>query len=335
MDSAANQRGFSALEVCIAALLTVGLLGVAFSLVNRNQAIYTSETNMTDLNQNVRVSMDLLTRDIQTAGMGLPGPSGSMAAIYYVDGANDTPDALLLLNGDAFAPTVDVDSESGTSFTCVFTGDITVTGSGSSAQFSYQGPGGSALPLFQTFVTTPRYYVVYDNLRSRVMELTADGELDGSGKVVLTYNGSNYRNPGALFSTALGGATVLDTDPPDYPASKVAMLGSMVGYRVNTTTGELLRSEDMTNWYAVARGITDLQVRYRCISRDGSGNVVETVEAAPTNRGTVRAVEVRLAAETADLPPTAKAYRQVVQTFEVSPRNFNLLNNTNLSSDVD
>ena len=60
----------------------------------------------------------------------------------------------------------------------------------------------------------------------------------------------------------------------------------------------------------------------------------EVVE-APGDRGTVRAVEVRLSAETADLPRSAKAYRQVVQTFEVSPRNFNLLNNTNLSSDVD
>jgi hypothetical protein len=113
------------------------------------------------------------------------------------------------------------------------------------------------------------------------------------------------------------------------------MLGTTVGYRVNTTTHELERTEDLTNWYSVARGVTDLQFRYRILYKDGSGNPVNDIVDAPGVRGTVRAVEVRLSAETADLPRSAKAYRQVVQKFEVSPRNFNLLNNTNLSSDVD
>jgi len=335
MKSFDSQRGFTVLELTVAALLTVGLLGVTFALVNRNQEVFTSETNMTDLNQNVRVAMDLLTRDLQTAGMGLSCPSGSMAAIYYVDGASGAADGLLILNADPYAPSIDVDGAPvGTTFTCTPTGDLTITGSGSSAQFTYLGANNATLNMFRSFSSSSKRYIVYDTTKARVMELTSNGSYN-AGKVSLTYDSAKYANPPATFSTAMGGATVSDTGTPDYPNSRIAMLGTSVGYRVNANTNELERTEDLSNWYTVARGITNMQVRYRCITKDGFGATVETIETAPADRGTMRAIEVTLYAETADLPPTAKGYRRVVQRFEVSPRNFNLLNNTNLSSDVD
>jgi hypothetical protein len=278
--------------------------------------------------------MDLLTRDLQTSGMGLSCTSGTMAAIYYVNGASSAPDAMMILNGDPFAPAVDVDGDPvGSEFTCTLTGDVTVTGSGGSATFSYMGPGGTMLPLYQNFSAGGKYYVVYDATRARVIRPNGNGSSPSAGKMTLGY--STMTSPAGQFSTAMAGVTVLDEAAPDYPVARMAMLGTTVGYRVNTTTRELERTEDLTNWYSVARGVTDLQFRYRLLYKDGSGNPVNEIVDAPGNRGTVRAIEVRLSAETADLPSSAKAYRQVVQIFEVSPRNFNLLNNTNLSSDVD
>jgi Tfp pilus assembly protein PilV len=331
-----TQRGFSVLEVAIAAFLTVGLMGIVFGLVNRHQAIFTSETNTTDMNQNMRVAMDMLTRDLQTAGMGLPEPSGTMDAIYYVNGTGTNPDAMLLLNGDAYAPSVDVDSLTGTTFTCTRGGDIVATGSGGSSQFSYTGASGATLRLFQAYGTSAKNYLVYDTQRAMVMQLQADAQTLGASQLTIQYNGGTFRNPATLLSNALGGVAVADSGAPaDYTIAKIALLNTMVAYRVNVANRELERTEDLTNWYAVARGITDMQIRYRCISLDVSGNPVETMEDAPPDRGRVRAVEVKLTAETADLPPSAPGYRRVVMLFEVSPRNFNLLNNVNLSSSVD
>jgi hypothetical protein len=335
MQFAKNEKGFSVLEVAVAAFLTVGLLAVVFLLVNRNQQVYVTESTVTDMNQNLRTSVDLLTRDIQAAGMGLQRPNGCFAAVYYVDGASGAPDSMMILNGDSYAPSVDVDSQTSGSFTCTMTGDITVTGSGSSSTFTYLGAGNSTLNLFQGFSTAPKYYVVYDDLRAQVFALTGNGQYaSATGKVTLNYNTSNYRNPPTLLSTALGGATVSDTGDPDYPNARIAMLGSMVAYRLNTTTGELLRTEDLTNWYAVARGLLDLQVRYRLLSKNVSGTVTESMSDTPADRRDIRSVEVTIRAETPDIPSTSKSYRQAIHKFEVAPRNFNLLNNTNLSSNL-
>src|SRR5262249_41130830 len=173
--------------------------------------------------------------------------------------------------------------------------------------------------------------------KAMVMQLSANGQanppLPAVQALTLTYDAATFRNPATLFSNALSGVAVADSGAPaNYLVTRIALMSSMVAYRVNTATGELERTENLTNWYSVARGITDMQLQYRCITpADPTG----TLFPAPADRGTVRAVEVQLTAETADLPPSAKGYRRVVQLFEVAPRNFNLLNNVNLSSSVD
>jgi hypothetical protein len=75
-------------------------------------------------------------------------------------------------------------------------------------------------------------------------------------------------------------------------------------------------------------------MRYRVVSRNGAGQIVETVTDAPAERKNIRAVEITISAETPDLDANDKGYRQVTHKFEVAPRNFNLLNNTNLSSNL-
>lgn len=328
-----GEKGFSLLETMMAAVLTVGLMGVTFSLVNRNQQVFVSETNVTDLNQNMRVSADMLTRDIQSAGMGLPRINGSFAAIFYTNGANGAPDTLMIANGDPFAPIADVtDRAAGSAeFFTIPPPDVTVTGNGSNQVMTYSGPGGQAKPIYKAFTSDPKMYIVYDDTRAMIMQLTQDGQIVGTGggaRLRLQHNPTSYANPPSVFGS------VLDTGEPDYGNAKISVLQSMIGYRVNQNTDELERTEDLTNWYAVARGITNFQVEYRVISKDASGNLVETVTSAPTDRKSIRAVIVTLSGETADLAPGNKGYRQAVVRFEASPRNFNLLNNNNLSSNT-
>jgi Tfp pilus assembly protein PilW len=328
-----KQRGFSLLELTIGAMLTVGLMGAIFALVGRNQQVFLSEVNTTDMNENARTAVDLLTRDVQSAGMGLPRVNGSFAAIFYTDGASGTPDSILMVNGDPYGPDADVNSRAAGSaeFFCVPPSDVKVTGNGSNVQMTYVGANNQVKPIYKSYDTDPRLYICYDDSHAMVFALSQDGMITGSGanaQLKLQHNPSIYWNPPSVFGTTL------DTAEPDYPNAKISLLGSLIGYRVNTTTHELERTEDLTNWYAVARGIVDMQVQYRTVTKV-NGVVTESVSAAPADRRSIRSVIITLTAETADLPSTSKNYRRTVQQVEITPRNFNLLSNTNLSSNTE
>lgn len=323
-----RENGFSLIELTVAALLTVGLMGVIFLLLNRNQQVFVSESSVTDMNENMRTAVDLLTRDVQSAGMGLPRTPGSFAAIFYVNGASDAPDSILMVNGDPFAPVVDVGEASNGDATldCIPPPELPA-GAGTG---TYTDNKGAVHLLYKAYFADPKFYVCYDDTRLRVMALTSDGQIVstvGGTRLRLQHNVANDASPAA----ALG--SPVDTVVPDYPTAKIAPLTSLTAYRVNRTTGELERTEDLLNWHSVARGVIDLQVEYRVVTgKDVNGNDIENLVSVPVDRRDIRSVSIKITIETPDLEPIAKGYRRAVQKFEVAPRNFNLLNNTNLSA---
>lgn len=320
MKAINSQSGFSLLELMLAAVLTVGLIGGVFALMRSNQKLFVTETSVTDMNGNLRTAVDLISRDVQAAGMGLPRPNGSFASIFYRN-FSSIPDSMLIVNGDPFAPAADLDEFTSGSPTiyCEKPPDVT----GTSGAFTYLGDNAVSVPFYRAYSTNPRYYMVYDDKRARYFPLTANGVLetvDGVQKLKLTYDVSQLRNPASLFGS------LIDTGEPNYESNaKVAVIASLIGYRVNRVTRELERTEDLTNWYAVARGILDMQISFRT---SDSGNA----ENAPSDRRSIRAVIVEVTAETPDLFPDDKNYRKTTHRFEVAPRNFNLLRNTNLSA---
>src|SRR6185369_8065981 len=97
----------------------------------------------------------------------------------------------------------------------------------------------------------------------------------------------------------------IDAGVPDYNNAQVSVLGPLIGYRLNQTSGELERTEDLANWYGIARGITDFQVEYRTVVKSG-GAIVESVTSAPPDRRSIRSVVITIAAQTPDLPPGNK-----------------------------
>lgn len=337
-----NESGFSLPELLIAALLTVGLLGVVFALTGRNQQVFVTESGVTDMNQNVRTAVDFLTRDIQSAGMGMPRPNACFAAIYYVNGAGGAPDQIMIVNGDPYAPTVYINSQPGASSTFSFVkpSDVTVTGSGSSASFTYTDQHtGQMTNLYTVFSSaSPKYYVCYDDKKAVVFALTGASQYTAATQMIqLTHDTSNSMNRAGIFGTTvdqLFPAPSGDTGQPAYAdTTEIAVLGGLIGYRINQNTNELERTEDLTNWYTIARGITNLQIQYRTVT--GTIAVpINNVEEAPNDRRTIRAASITISAQTPDLSPGDKGFRQAIQTFEVAPRNLNLLRNNNLSGNA-
>ena len=63
-----NEHGFSIVELVISLAITLVLLGVAIKMFNVQQDAYNSQEQVTDLHQNIRTSMDAVSREIRMAG---------------------------------------------------------------------------------------------------------------------------------------------------------------------------------------------------------------------------------------------------------------------------
>ncbi|MCI0487884.1 MAG: hypothetical protein L0229_14930 [Blastocatellia bacterium] len=344
-----NESGFSLLELMMAALLTVGLMGAIFALANRNQQVFVTEFGVVDMNQNMRTAMDMITRDIQSAGMGLPRGVSNFAAIYYKDGtATDpnAPDEIMMLNGDPFAPVADVTEQAAGSseFFLEPPADVTITGEGANQIFTYKDREGNPQQVYRSYENDSKIYIVYDDLHAMIFTMSRDAQTVAQGAkqlVSVQHNPTGFLNPPSVFGS------VIDGSEPDYEDSRVAILGGSIGYRLNRNTGELERTEDLQTWFPVARGIIGFQIQYRVLARalndsvkekttsiPGEDAIVDTGDGTntPTSRRDIRSVIITIEAETPDVAPGNQSYRRIIQRFEVSPRNFNLLNNNNLKS---
>lgn len=330
MKRANNEGGFSLIETAVAALMTVGLMAGTFALINKNQQVYVTESSVTDMNENMRTAVDILTRDLQSAGMGLPRTPGSFAAVFYINGANNLPDSLMIMNGDPYAPVADV-KETGNGnadLYCIPPPELPANvGYG-----TYLDKDGVSHWLYKSFANDAKTYICYDDTMARVISLTADGTITNTAqgtRLRLQHTVASDTNPANVF-----GSTI-DTGTPDYATAKIAPLGSLTAYRLNRQSGELERTENLQDWYTIARGVINFQVEYRIVSgKDVNGNDIETIVGSPDDRRDIRSVILTITAETPDLEPGTKGYRRTIQKFEVTPRNFNLLNNTNLSAPV-
>ncbi len=335
-----GESGFSMLEVTLCALLTVGLMGVIFAVSNRNQQVFVTEMGVVDMNQNVRTVIDLMTRDIQVAGVGLPSGTKNMVPFFYTNGANGAPDTIMMINGDPFAPVATLDERAAGSseFFLLPPHGLTTTGSGSNQIFTYVGEENKNYKLYRDSKIDDKQYIVYDEEHAMIFDLTGDGQTVGNGpteRIKLEHNPTSYSNPPSVFGT------LLDTEEPDYGNSNVALLGSMIGYRLNQQTNELERTENLEDWFPVARGIVNLQIEYRVARRTAAGAVEEKVTETPgavgdllpsntpTSRKQIRSIVITVEAETPDVDPGERTYRRVVHKFEVTPRNLNLVNRNN------
>ena len=105
MKQKTNEQGFSILEMLIALSITIGLTGTLFYFFKRAQDTFIVDSSKTDLNQNFRAALDLMARDVQAAGAGIPMFLGPIAS-KDGGGANANPslnpaDSVLILYGNS------------------------------------------------------------------------------------------------------------------------------------------------------------------------------------------------------------------------------------------
>jgi prepilin-type N-terminal cleavage/methylation domain-containing protein len=291
-----TQSGFSLLELMVAMLVTLIVSGAVFGLITAGQGAFRREPELTDRQQNIRVAMDLIQRDLLTAGSGLPtaapfarvftpgldgagpiGPSSARPAPY-----NGNSDFLEMLGADTECPEVPVDAVSA---------DPVITTLVDLPQGCYRGPGGFS-PILVFFNTgAVRWGLaggVNDGAPAPDTSVTFAGAQPGSANItpwpggaipvriasmqVVRYEiapdlaANDVRTPPCLWRSASGG---LDAGGAYQPAPAAA-----------------------GNWQLVARGIEDMQVVYR---QADEGVVTTPVAAIPVPPAQiVREVEVTL-----------------------------------------
>jgi type II secretory pathway pseudopilin PulG len=105
MSAARNEAGFSLTELLVAMLVTMIVSGAVFTLLNAGQGAFRREPELTDRQQNIRLAMDLIQRDISVAGAGM---DPSEQAFSVGDGPNDTAPLLNAFPGGGTGPSAEV-----------------------------------------------------------------------------------------------------------------------------------------------------------------------------------------------------------------------------------
>lgn len=317
-----HEAGFSLVELMVAMTVTLIVTGAIYGLLSGGQSAFRREPEISDRQQNIRLAMDLITRDVASAGANMPG---------YVQTFT------VGLDGGSISTCQD---NNGNPVTCpigpsgVKTDELEILANpnGVDMEASCDYPGGSSsnvrLRAGTTGINTSSVVLIF---------LT-----DGTWTIRNINGGINYPNPGdgdcaanqphANVQFMNGGDTTgynlssglcagtwngtsCDTAPGNACTNTVGckvqgvLLGEIVHYRIrNGSDGvpnlERWSSGTVSNFIAggipqfqvVARGIDDLQVRYTnaggtAVDQDNAPVVVGNDLTTPITR-----VEVTLSA---------------------------------------
>ena len=152
--------------------------------------------------------MDMLTRDMQSAGMGLPTglPGDNFAAILLHERRGCRPRSVMMLNGDPFAPTALVKSQTGLDFVVDRPLEVPIPTpvSGTSQIYNYIGEYNVQTGIYDDFTADPRRYLVYDSVRAMTFTLANNGvSAAPNSQITLTRNATGFDNPATDFGSAL------------------------------------------------------------------------------------------------------------------------------------
>jgi prepilin-type N-terminal cleavage/methylation domain-containing protein len=279
-----GESGFSLIELTVAMVVTLIVTGAIYGLLAGGQSAFRREPELSDRQQNVRVAMDMIMRDISNAGSGLP--EWVQVFTRNLDGPTATP-LQYGLNG-AYADELEMitngqghDNEP----VCYQSG----TNNASNIRLTRLTVGGAtpianqtAVIIFQDGTWTMRYITgAASNSTMVVGELNC---VSGSNTLLSFAPGvtdkAGMNNASGSTCQANAGA---GTGTPPMGTANTGTLGctgagtgvccqaaevsfaQLVRYRIrnNGTVPELQRWDSSNPGYqTVARGIEDLQVQY-------------------------------------------------------------------------
>lgn len=99
-ERSANEKGFSLVELLIAMMVFTVIMGSVITLVVKSQRIFSIEQNAAEMNQNGRLLIDFLTRDIQQSKENGLGLGQRFRSVYSYNGPEGKTDELTIVSSD-------------------------------------------------------------------------------------------------------------------------------------------------------------------------------------------------------------------------------------------
>jgi prepilin-type N-terminal cleavage/methylation domain-containing protein len=96
--SASSESGFTLTELLITSVVFTVIIGSVASLVQNSQSIFRAQQGVADMDQNARLMIDFLTRDIQESKQNAIGLGANFNPIFSYNGPTGKPDQLTILS---------------------------------------------------------------------------------------------------------------------------------------------------------------------------------------------------------------------------------------------
>lgn len=271
------QAGFSLVELLVAMVVTLVITGAMFGLLTGGQSAFKTQPERTDRQQNIRTSMDLIMRDVGSAGVGMPPfiqvftPGKNGAGPMGTKGQN-TDDIEMLANNSGYdnEPVCNALGQSNSSQVKLVRGTTSI-------------PPNIPIMIIMADGTWTMRYLVDTQVNQGGPGPCQAGTPHTQVNVNPGGDPTNQNTPGGVCQPnnfGVGNAGIPSAMPP-VPSCNMAEpacctvieigLGGVIGYRVRTGTDgmpNLERSENGATYQIIARGIDDMQVQY--VRADGA-----------------------------------------------------------------
>ncbi len=317
--------GFTLIEFAISNLAVMIMLAATFTLLN---TIFVANSGMTDMmrtQQNIRVAMNMITRDVTMAGTGLPNggiavPNGTNSSALSrpgVGGALATPNntIAILAPGDGAGPAIN----------SVATDAITITA------INQESPTWTVLSVN----TSSTYVDFVDNVREGTTEL-----FTGDLLVFTNVNGSVFGCATSVSATSdrvffsasdamsvnqpnaqFGNLSSVANDDGTYPPTTATRINIITYYIDNssTTHPRLMRAVNAQAAQIIVEDIENLQFSYDLF--DFETNSETSNQTTTTFPNQIRSVRVSIAGRSADVMERSGRYFRFSLGSKVNVRN--------------
>ena len=305
MQTRTSQSGFSLVELMVALVCTLLVSGAIYGLLSSGQGAFRREPEVADMQQNLRLAMDTISRDVATAGMGSI-TAAPLAQIFMPNldnldlprpevGASGKTDELSLMTSRSWCGAEQICNSSSGSTSHIWLTAQTSCAAANDTPIILMGDGTWTI-RHVTGVTTDNGGGLCQGTQQADLAFAAEtsGGLNVSGGLC-TYNGFGS-NPLSCNLT--------------YPTAFI-LNGDVVTYRINLGSDGVpnlergsARSLAATGiqYQVLARGIDDLQVEY-ATANDSTAFVAGAPLVVSGNYGTViTQVRITLSGRTTNQP---------------------------------
>ena len=100
LSSRGDQRGFTMAELMIAMAVFTLIIGSVVTLLGKSQTIFRTEQGVSEMDQNARLLMDFLTRDIQQSKENALGLGSRFRSIYSYNGLEGKTDEVTIVSSE-------------------------------------------------------------------------------------------------------------------------------------------------------------------------------------------------------------------------------------------